>query len=730
MQMQFVTTIIVAFTLLKPSGERGVPNLCCVYTCELDFEPDFCHDSCSQARYADGVDWGSSRTMLVEAASTIGQRSSDARGLEQYWELLTDAHATGAQTCEPAALVAELLLFDSSESDMADQSRPGPGSWVRWLARLHDPGLLALAGWAALFDGLRGRILGECGVDARGGWYRWAAAASGSCPQVGVEESATIPAMAAGLAVSESSRGASALRGVDVSIIRVLRRAAQPWTALWALMLLWIGWRSVGISLATIPTWHEAVGLRLLKDRVRRSFELLADSGVLTEKIGGEAVEPPECTCSVLAIAMELSSRIANAMASSPPATTWRHAIIGAPFQRNLVAAIKSTHRVAVCIVGQPRSMAGAHFPAVTAQMFAALCSFITPLITNRDGLPNFPLLVEIGLFFVFAEQPDLNIMAADVSLFEAELHSALSLVVCPDDVKTSTTSGLRLSDFVSSLRVDISADTDDEEAWSASTAYEEDAWWHLEDSGRQKFARQFRSVARCQNLVEMEGDMPAVQSFDWLAFLRPDLLHVAPIPVPWPHTGKRTLILPDGGQALTPQYGYIEGSDRAFLIPRELADVLLTAPFRVLLDPLFVRSHPQCLKCAGWRAPGTKLSQEKHLANVLHNAAAGPLGGFVPGLEVAVDPLWPRPLTLTAEGCLNARPCAERACARPGGEARASGAGTPPWPRWARELVVRHSCYPPPKSAETEAYMREWVQLGSTEGDATMERHARAILS
>lgn len=415
----------------------------------------------------------------------------------------------------------------------------------------------------------------------------------------------------------------------------------------------------------------------------------------------------------MLLLALELCRRIAVVMASAP-AYIWEAAelapVLGplteeaatskGPFPKREASWRLGEDQTAVCVVGQPRSFAGARLSAMALQLFESLC----PLLKVPTGEATLELEgnPHVAVFFVLAVQEEPR--EGEAAQLQSQLAEVLAQVDCGRG-RSSPTGEQLLSVRHVELLVDAAEQLPEE------VAYGEDSWWHGE-GGRRKWSRQLRALARCHAVLLTEeaaalerGGLP----FGHVVLLRPDLLHISALPskVQLGSPRQPVLSLPDSGQRLLPQAGYLEGIDRALIMSRQLAALVLLGPLDALHDRGFVRAHPHCLRCAGWRAPGAKLSPEKHLANVLRHAAAveeadgfagllAPLSAAsglgcpdsleaTPGLDIQVNRQWLQPLVLTAEGCINARP---------GVAGPVAGAGPgPPLPRWARRLVVRYGC-------------------------------------
>ncbi|CAE8583440.1 unnamed protein product, partial [Polarella glacialis] len=436
------------------------------------------------------------------------------------------------------------------------------------------------------------------------------------------------------------------------------------------------------------------------------------------------------CARAVMATAMYLSQKIAAAAMATSTAT-WLPVRLPRPLLapgHNNVEEVTSqqSFRVAVCVVGQPRSMLGQRLQPMARQLFTALCPLQAPHASGRKVDP-------LALFFVLATQPELGLTEAAAGPLAEELAEALRQTHCPspdanskNNSKTAKTTvetpGIEESTQLAAdlVHAELRDDAGPHEIRDVEQAYEDDAWWHREGDGRQKWVRQLQGFARCHELISKEE--PIESAFDWVVVLRPDLLHVVPLPDLRAFGPGRGIILPDGGQELTPQAGYLEGVDKALILHGGLAQSVLAAPLQLLRDKSYVLRHPSCLQCEGWRAPGIKLGPEKHLANVLLELAS-----THPGLELFVDRDWIQPLVLSQAACVNFRACADGTCLRAAkGEAKSQG---PRLPRWARHLVAQHSCWPAPKSAEGLSAMSEWVEIGGPKGESSIQGPAQLFL-
>jgi len=270
---------------------------------------------------------------------------------------------------------------------------------------------------------------------------------------------------------------------------------------------------------------------------------------------------------------------------------------------------------------------------------------------------------------------------------------------------------------------MEIRDDPSSDELDTDATAYPQDAWWHGEGNARWKWVKHLHALARCHELVEEEEHAALDRGgrrFDWLVILRPDVLHVAAVPSPSRLPQGFVVLLPAAAQLLTPQTGYIEGMDRAIMIPRDLAHLLMLQPLEALRSTAFVLGHPHCLRCGGWRAPGAKLSPEKHLANVLLEAVANKH----PSLQLMVDPAWPEPPVLSAAGCFPARPGSSSGSSRSRSKSNSSDHACSELglPRWVRELIAEHSCWDTPLDVAMPSIRKEvdaWVENDSHSGAA-----------
>ena len=66
---------------------------------------------------------------------------------------------------------------------------------------------------------------------------------------------------------------------------------------------------------------------------------------------------------------------------------------------------------------------------------------------------------------------------------------------------------------------------------------------------------------------------------FDWVVFLRPDLLHLKPLPkLSALHPGY-AMIVPENDMLLAPHVGYLEGLDRALAMSGKVARAFLQVP-------------------------------------------------------------------------------------------------------------------------------------------------------
>ncbi|CAJ1328844.1 unnamed protein product [Effrenium voratum] len=532
-------------------------NWCYLRSCLVDFEQDFCLATCNSPSVADGIDWQSSQHMLQEAVGVWPSLTTDSAEYPQWHGLLTDC-VQNAQTCEGAALTAELLLR-APKDDPERSAKEEYSSWAaRWFLSLPDPSVLVLAGWHVFFVALQS-ALGTC------------------------QEAPDHPAL---------------------TLLRLASEASETF-----------GWR-------------RAVRQRLVKDQLRRGFELL------------KAV-PGAC---VVQRAVQMVQGLAR-------------------------DGLTLKTAVGVCVVGQPRALLRWPEPLLS-QLFQALCP-----------LPRMRIL------FVLATQPSLGLHSEAAEPLEAALQTALQHARC----------GERM--LPAELSLDLHDDLEDEEIQGLVDAYPAEAWWHQEGFGRTKWVRQLQSLARCHQLVDGDSD-----GLEWMLILRPDLLHIVPVPAVsrWvqPDGGfrgaSRGVVLAHSGRSnVSPQAGYLEGLDRAMVLGRSAADAVLRRPLEVLSNGSWVAAHPSCLSCPAWRSPGVKLGPEKHLANVLYDAA----------VELMLEETWIQPLVLSERGCVNFRPCEGASC-----KSRDA------LPRWARRLVLDHTCWPASDPLAAEA----WVQAAEGPGEVS----------
>ncbi|CAJ1401003.1 unnamed protein product [Effrenium voratum] len=389
-----------------------------------------------------------------------------------------------------------------------------------------------------------------------------------------------------------------------------------------------------------------AQGGATVKDQLRRGFELL-------KAVPGACVVQ-RAVQMVQGLARDgLTLKTAFAAHLPPPVST-----LPGP----------AAKAVGVCVVGQPRALLRWPEPLLS-QLFQALCP-----------LPRMRIL------FVLAAQPSLGLHSEAAEPLEAALQTALQHARC----------GERM--LPAELSLDLHDDLEDEEIQGLVDAYPAEAWWHQEGFGRTKWVRQLQSLARCHQLVDGDSD-----GLEWMLILRPDLLHIVPVPAVsrWepPEGGasraRRVVLAHSGRSNVSPQAGYLEGLDRAMVLGRSAADAVLRRPLEVLSNGSWVAAHPSCLSCPAWRSPGVKLGPEKHLANVLYDAE----------VELMLEETWIQPLVLSERGCVNFRPCEGASC-----KSRDA------LPRWARRLVLDHTCWPASDPLAAEA----WVQAAEGPGEVS----------
>ncbi|CAE7840419.1 Pepd [Symbiodinium sp. KB8] len=603
-------------------------NWCYLRTCLVDFAPDFCASSCGSLQFQADVDWQRSQDMLEVVVRIWTQINPDSQEYQQVQTLLLEAIELGRQSCEAAALTAQLLVMGFQQPAalevqklllLPQGEKPAAHSSISWASNwflsLPDPAILALTGWQAFFDALGASL---------------AQAPSEPCDWLRKE-----------------SRHSEALD--------LLRLAASM---------------ELQTEAPGRPRWQQAVAFRVLKDRLRSAFEILR---MERQTLGHE------CLSTVAGIVAEVSSRVASKFRDvSWTSTLSRWPELPSPPRQELGQSL----RAAVCVAGQPRAMSGELLEPMARQLFKSLC----PVAAGTSA----PLL----LLFSLASQPHLGVEAGDAASLQSQLSRVLQSTSCP-----------QLGPVPAVLqRVDVVDDASYEDVAEFVNAYSEEAWWHGEGHGRLKWARQLLGIDRCHTALQEEEEI--VGQVDWVVFLRPDLLHVVPLP-DLSHLWKgHVVVLPDGGQKLTPQAGYLEGLDRALILSRSVAEAFFVLPHQSLRNASFLKRHPTCLSCSGWRSAGVKLSPEKHLANVLWQWAED--RGSESELELTVDENWIQPLVLSETGCINFRPCADRSCLPAEPQQQHAPTHGPRLPRWARGLALRRTCWP--LDAEFEAGAEAWV--------------------
>ena len=441
--------------------------------------------------------------------------------------------------------------------------------------------------------------------------------------------------------------------------------------------------------------WRQALAFRVLKDRLRSAFEILR----VERETLRHGQEGHECMSTVASIVAEVSSRVASKFRDVRwTSTLSRWPELPSPPRREGGQSL----RAAVCVAGQPRAMSGELLEPMARQLFKSLC----PVAAGTTA--NAPLL----LLFSLASQPHLGVEAGHAASLQSQLSKVLQTTSCP-----------QLGPLPAVLqRVDVVDDASYEDVEEVVNAYSEEAWWHGEKNGRLKWARQLLGIGRCQ--IALQEEEETVGQVDWVVFLRPDLLHVVPLP-DLSHLWKgHVAVFPDGGQKLSLQAGYLEGLDRALILSRSVAEAFFVLPLQSLRNASFLARHPTCLSCSGWRSPGVKLSPEKHLANVLWQWAED---HGSEELELTVDEKWIQPLVLSERGCINFRPCADQSCLPAEPQQKQSPTHGPRLPRWARSLALRRTCWP--LDAELEAGAEAWVNAAPSDSVEAFLESPAAIL-
>ncbi|CAE7213872.1 Pepd [Symbiodinium natans] len=611
-------------------------------------------------QFRDHVDWQRSQNMLEEVVRLWVHIDPQSLEFHQIQALLLESLEAGRQSCEAAALTAQILVMGFRQPAavevqkllvLPDAFAGHQPSWAaNWFLSLPDPAVLVLSGWyvffAALLDALKQGLRFQNGCEWLDGYGDFLHPLKHHAEQF------------------QDFRG-------SLQALALLQTAAS------------MQFRG--------PVWQQAVGFRVLKDRLRSAFEMLRDE---RRRLLGQDT----CLGILATMVAQLSSHVAfnlkemrwtSVLDRWPDLPTPLRYRTGRPFQ------------AAVCIAGQPRVMSGELLLPVARQLFGSLCP-----VAGGSSTP-------LKLFFMLASQPHLGLDRANATSMRSQLEEALRSTLCP-----------RLGPLPAMLRqVELLDDASHEDIEGLVNAYPEDAWWHGEGHGRLKWVRQLQGLARCQSALEEEES--ASGRLDWVVFLRPDLLHVVPLPDLSLLPQNRMLLVPDGGQRLTPQAGYLEGLDRALILSRKVAEVFFVLPLHALKNASFVANYPTCLHCPGWRSPGVKLSPEKHLANVLWQWAEDHLETQ---LELTVDPEWIQPLVLSERGCINFRPCADRSCLPIAGtESVHAPSEGPRLPRWARQLTLQHTCWP--MDAEGEAVAKAWVDAAPADDQDSPLRSPSMLL-
>ncbi|CAE7258194.1 Pepd [Symbiodinium sp. CCMP2592] len=628
-------------------------NWCYLRTCLVDFAPDFCASSCGSLQFQDDVDWQRSQDMLEVVVRIWTQINPDSQEFQQVQALLLEAIEMGRQSCEAAALTAQLLVMGFQQPAALEVQKlllPQGGEsaahdpmWASsWFLSLPDPAILALTGWQGFFDALNASLAETlllappCSLEALGG----------------------VPAA-----------------------LDLLQLAAS-------------------MDLGPMaPPWRQAVAFRVLKDRLRSAFEILR----VERETLRHGQEGHECMSTVASIVAEVSSRVASKFRDVRWISTLsRWPELPSPPRQEPGESM----RAAVCVAGQPRAMSGELLEPMARQLFKSLC----PVAAGTGTSTSAPLL----LLFSLASQPHLGVEAGHAA--SASLQSQLSKVL-------RSTSCPQLGPLPAVLgRVDVVDDGSYEDVEEVVNAYSEEAWWHGEKNGRLKWARQLLGISRCQ--IALQEEEETVGQVDWVVFLRPDLLHIVPLP-DLSHLRKgHVAVFPDGGQKLSLQAGYLEGLDRALILSRSVAEAFFVLPLQSLRNASFLKRHLSCLSCSGWRSPGVKLSPEKHLANVLWQWAED---HGSKELELTVDENWIQPLVLSERGCINFRPCTDQSCVPAEPQQKQAPTHGPRLPRWARSLALRRTCWP--LDAELEAGAEAWVNAAPSDTVEAFLESPAAIL-
>lgn len=744
--------MLILFSIVR--GEHPVTNECCMMSCQVDFAYDFCRDSCSGDRFDDGVNWTYGQGRLAEIAEQIGDASAAGPAAMEPWtEALANLQEPAANSCQPAFIISELLYFAGSHQPSSHIS----GSWSIWVLKsVQDVALLALAGWKAFFRGTRDAVSREFGLELSTSqfcktWPDPEISALAAVRNLLSSASDIAPGqrrqlLEPGVHETLDDDIGALLSKADAAVDWVLQRPVAPTPFAWALALIWLAFRGTGRALSDTYTWQKAVDARLLKDRLRGAFELMSKHvPVSLSAPSGGSFAAEHCWISVLLVALDVCNHIAAAIAETHSKVwqfTWR-----GPSHEGFVAKLTSggcnescaitgrlAHEtaapVAVCIVGQPRSFSGKYLQQMAALQFEALCPLITkasePPVTSEPvwGQDNDTLwtsMPSLSLLFVLVGQNEAE-RHVDAAKFTLELQRVLVNLRCPS------------SGNLGRLRRPIISTVDQYQdpvgVLQEEGAYDPKVWWHGHPDAMRKWVRQSRALARCEELIEAEerrGFERGAAPFGYVVVLRPDILHVTPVPqVPVGYLDDPTIFLPDhGDQPLSPRIGYIEHADRLVLMTRSAVKMFSRAPLDALGDPFFVRSHPSCLNCGDWRVSGAKLNPEKHLLNVLlwssRECGRGSYGrkssSPVEGLNLVFIRAWAQPLVLTEEGCLNARPKwnhgqdAESSRTRPSQWVGHSESG-PRLPPWAQQLVQRHACRVPEPPPDANPKLRvTWAE-------------------